>query len=226
MHQRQSGGRPDNASTSAQVPSGGADHGDGSGFSETEARAWNRSRLLSHLSTLLLFQQDATAPLLLPSLAPAVTPDEDASSVDAELPAASEGPSSSSSSQPEAGGGAGGVVEVQIRMSELEALLDALSAAPRDGQRQAERIARQEREQLEADVDKAAASSDARSGSLTAAAAEAARAALASLLPLEHPLAPLLSLLTWLDAREISFRNMQQLIRTVSTGAWTALCKL
>jgi hypothetical protein len=226
MHQRQSGGRPDDASSSAQVPSGGADHGDGSGFSETEARAWNRSRLLSHLSTLLLFQQDATAPLLLPSLAPAVAPDEDASSVDVEAPVVAESPLPS---QPEAGGGAGGVVEVQIRMSELEALLDALSAAPRDAQRQAERIARQEREQLEADVDKAASvsSSDARPpGSPAAAAAEVARAALASLLPLEHPLTPLLSLLTWLDAREISFRNMQQLIRTVSTGAWTALCKL
>jgi len=237
--QQQAAGRSGSgASSGGSFRAGVVDH-DGS-FRESSARAWGRSRLLAHLSTLLLFQHDATAPKLLPHIASSAaaaaaaaaasgaggdgsgttTESGGASASTSESQAAIPDATEAAAAAPVAGeaspsaGAPAAPIEVQIRMSELEQLLDALDAAPREARSLAQKLARLEREQAERAAALAPVGSAAHASSL---------AALDALLPLEHPLAALLALLSWMDQREISFRNMAQLIRTVASGAWTAL---
>lgn len=145
------------------------------GFNESETRAWARSRLLAHLSGLLLFQGSAHT---------------------------TDGAGRAPQQQ----------VDVQIRMGDLESLLDALAQGPRDAMMLAEKLARKEREALE---------KEAAAAPMGEPRGDAALAALAALPPLSHPIAPLLALLSWLDKQEATFPTVQALVRSVSSGSWS-----
>jgi hypothetical protein len=93
-------------------------------------------------------------------------------------------------------------------MQDLEHLLDALSAGPRDAVFLAEKIARKERDSLNKEA------------LLQTSNGALARQTLRDLPPIGHPLTPLLAVLTWLDAHEVVFLTMVELVRFVSSGAW------